>query len=240
MVEPEPLHPRLTRGFLEYAQRRGFIVDPARVQHPKDKPKVERGGPYVRERFFNCGDFDGLAHIRAAVVLEVAGLRGHGTTRRKLLVVFQDGERHALLPWDGDPYEIAHWRNARVHPGHHIQCLQALCLPGQPSKPWCSDIAISKNHKPTVLRHRVYWSITVLLTERLTRVDIVVLQYHGLTVLWSAKTTWKAATILGINGWMGGENFSAGRALALRVKSFPEHGSGYKGLRPNPEGQEVS
>ena len=34
--------------------------------------------------------------------------------------------RHTLLPWDGEPYEIADWRNAKVHPDHHIQCQQAL------------------------------------------------------------------------------------------------------------------
>ena len=39
----DSLHPRLTRGFLEYSQHRGFITDPARVRHPRDKPKVERG-----------------------------------------------------------------------------------------------------------------------------------------------------------------------------------------------------
>ena len=45
---PDRLHPRLTRGFLEYSQHRGFIADPARVRHPRDKPRVERGVPYVR------------------------------------------------------------------------------------------------------------------------------------------------------------------------------------------------
>ena len=44
----DALHPVLTRGFLEYSQRRGFIADAARVRHPKDKPKVERGVQYVR------------------------------------------------------------------------------------------------------------------------------------------------------------------------------------------------
>ena len=53
----DPLHPRLTRGFLEYSQHRGFILDPARVRHPRDKPRVERGVPYVRERFFKGGEF---------------------------------------------------------------------------------------------------------------------------------------------------------------------------------------
>ena len=53
----DPLHPVFTHCFLEYSQRRGFIADAARSRHPKDKPKVERGVPYARERFFKGGDF---------------------------------------------------------------------------------------------------------------------------------------------------------------------------------------
>ena len=82
----DPLHPRLTRGFLEYSQHRGFISDPARVRHPRDKPRVERGVPYVRERFFKGGEFTGLSDMRSAArrwCLEVAGQRIHGTTRRQ-------------------------------------------------------------------------------------------------------------------------------------------------------------
>ena len=137
----DALHPRLTRGFLEYSQHRGFIADPARVRHPKDKPKVERGVQYVRERFFKGGDFDGLAHLReeaARWCREVAGMRVHGTTRRQPLMVFRDEERQALVPWDGEPYEITHWRTAKVHPDHHVACQYALysvpsdlCAPGQ-------------------------------------------------------------------------------------------------------------
>ena len=138
---PDPLHPRLTRGFLEYAQHRGFFADPARARHPKDKPKVERSVPYARERFFKGATFDSLAHLRSEAprwCLEVAGRRIHGTTRRQPLLVFQEEERHALLPWNGEPYEIAHWRTLKVHPDHHIQCQLALysvpsvaCPPGQ-------------------------------------------------------------------------------------------------------------
>ena len=137
----DPLHPILTRGFLEYAQHRGFIPDPARVRHPQDKPKVERKVPYARERFYKGADFDDFTHVRAAAprwCLEVAGMRIHGTTRKQPLVVFQDEERHALIPWDGVPYEIAHWRTNTVHRDFHIQCLDALysvpshlCRPGQ-------------------------------------------------------------------------------------------------------------
>ena len=141
MAGPDPLHPRLTRGFLEYSQHRGFVADPARARHPKDKPKVERSVSYVREGLFKGGDFSGVAHLRAEAqrwCLEVAGMRIHGTTRRQPLVVFRDEERDALLPWDGDPYEITHWSTAKVHPDHHVACQYALysvpasvCPPGQ-------------------------------------------------------------------------------------------------------------
>ena len=137
----DPLHPRLTRGFLEYSQHRGFIADPARVRHPRDKPRVERGVPYVRERFFKGGEFTGLSDMRSAArrsCLAVAGQRVHGTTRRQPLAVFGDEERHALGEWDAEPYEMTGWRTAKVHPDHHIACQYALysvpsaaCPPGQ-------------------------------------------------------------------------------------------------------------
>ena len=137
----DSLHPRLTRGFLEYSQHRGFITDPARVRHPRDKPKVERGVQYVRERFFKGGDFKDLTHLRneaARWCRDVAGRRIHGTTRRQPLKVFLDEERPALAPWDGEPYEVTHWRTAKVHPDHHVAGQYALysvpstrCPPGQ-------------------------------------------------------------------------------------------------------------
>ena len=137
----DALHPRLTRGFLEYSQRRGFITDPARVRHPRDKPKVERGVQYVRERFFKGASFRDLPHMRKEALhwcREVAGQRVHGTTRRKPLEVFDAEERQTLLPWDGDPYEVTRWRNAKVQRDHHVTCQHALysvpsslCPPGQ-------------------------------------------------------------------------------------------------------------
>lgn len=136
----DPLAPQLTRGFLEYSQRRGFVADPARPRHPKDKPKVERGVPYVRERLFKGGQFLDLADLRTQArrwCLEVAGQRVHGTTRWLPLVVFREEEQAQLLPWDGEPYAVPDWRTATVHPDHHIAYRYALysvpsttCPPG--------------------------------------------------------------------------------------------------------------
>lgn len=137
---PDALNPRLTRGFLEYSQHRGFIADPARVRHPQDKPKVERHVDYVRERLFKGGHFNGLLDLRAQAVKwcsDVAGCRVHGTTRRVPLVVFNEEEKATLLPWDGEPYDVPAWHEVAVHPDHHIAYRYALysapdstCPPG--------------------------------------------------------------------------------------------------------------
>ena len=132
--------PRLTRGFLEYAQHRGFVVDPARVRHPQDKPHAERHMAYVQQRLFKGGSFLDLADCRRQArqwCLGVAGQRRHGTTHQVPLVVFQDEERSALLPWDGEPYDTPDWHMAIAHPDHHISYRYALysvpstrCQPG--------------------------------------------------------------------------------------------------------------
>ena len=102
---------------------------------------MERGVPYVRERFFKGGEFTGLSDMRSEArrwCLEVAGQRVHGTTRKQPLAVFRQEERHALGEWDAEPYEMTDWRTAKVHPDHHIACQYALysvpsatCPPGQ-------------------------------------------------------------------------------------------------------------
>lgn len=136
----DPLNPKLTRGFLEYVQFRGFFADPARVRHPQDKPKVENGVGYVKERFFKGGNFHGLTDTRQQArqwCLKTAGQRVHGTTQRLPLVVFQEEEQAWLLPWNGEAYDVPDWHNVTVHPDHHIAYRYALysapnitCPPG--------------------------------------------------------------------------------------------------------------
>jgi transposase len=40
VARADAVNPRLTREWLEYAQARGFVTDPARVRHPRDKPQA--------------------------------------------------------------------------------------------------------------------------------------------------------------------------------------------------------
>lgn len=134
------MNPVATRGFLEYSQARGFLIDPARVRHPKDKPHTERSMQYIRERFWKGGAFLDLADCRTQArrwCVEVAGQRVHGTTRHLPLAVFADEEQQTLLPYAGEPYDVPLWGQVTVHPDHHVAFQYALysapsrtCPPG--------------------------------------------------------------------------------------------------------------
>jgi transposase len=153
----DPLNPRLTRGFLEYVQFRGFFADPARVRHPQDKPKVESGVGFVKERFFKGGEFHGLADIRQQArrwCLGTAGQRVHGTTRRLPLVVFQEEEQTKLLPWNGEPYDVPDWRKVTVHPDHHIAYRYALYSAPSTSCPPGTKIEVRGDSKLVRLYNR--------------------------------------------------------------------------------------
>lgn len=121
--------PRLNRIFLEYAQERGFFVDPARVRHPDDKPRVERSVDYVRGAFFAGEEFSGLEDVRRRAerwCRDVAGMRCHGTTRRRPLEVFTAEERPILLPAPAEPYDVPQWLRVKVHRDQHICAGKAL------------------------------------------------------------------------------------------------------------------
>jgi transposase len=121
--------PGLNRVFLEYAQHRGFIVDPALPAHPTGKPKVERGIPYARQDFFRGETFQALADLQRRAVSwcrDLAGTRVHGTTRQVPRLVFERLEQPVLLPLTPEPFDRPTWAWATVHPDHHIQFRRAL------------------------------------------------------------------------------------------------------------------
>jgi hypothetical protein len=121
--------PGINRVFLEYAQFRGFVVDPAVVRHATGKPKVERGIPYCREDFFRGEAFRDVAEMQTRAVVwsrDIAGTRVHGTTRQVPRLVFETIEQAALLPLSPEPFDRPTWAEATVHPDHHIQFRRAL------------------------------------------------------------------------------------------------------------------
>ena len=122
VADADAVNPRLTREWLEYAQARGFVTDPARVRHPRDKPRVEAGVQYVQGNFFAGETFLDLADARAkkAAWLEVANARVHGTTRQVPAVVFAGREAPCLLPAPAGRYQVPYWAQVKVHVDYHL------------------------------------------------------------------------------------------------------------------------
>jgi len=134
VTEADPLEPRFNDAFLEYAQSRGFEIDPARVRSPKDKPRVERQVPYVRKSFYAGETFLDLADGQRRGVrwcMDEAGMRIHGTTQVRPLEHFRAEEAPRLLPAPSSRYDVPAYADPKVHRDHHIEVLKALySVPG--------------------------------------------------------------------------------------------------------------
>jgi Mu transposase, C-terminal domain len=128
VVKADAVNPRLTREWLEYAQARGFVTDPARVRHPRDKPRVEAGVKYVQGSFFSGEDFRDLADARVRMTgwLGVVNARVHGTTRQVPAAVFAELEAPCLRPAPAERYQVPYWAQVKVHVDYHIQVAKAL------------------------------------------------------------------------------------------------------------------
>lgn len=134
VTKADPLEPVLNQTFVEYAQSRGFVIDPARVRSPQDKPRVERTVAFVQSSFWAGEDFGCLTEAQAAAELwcrSRAGMRDHGTTHRHPIEVFNEEEAPVLLPAPTSPYDLPVYKSAKVHRDHHIQVGKALySVPG--------------------------------------------------------------------------------------------------------------
>lgn len=127
--------PKLNDAFREYAQARGFAVDPTRIRSPRDKPRVERCVQYVRSNFFAGEDFQNLDDCRVRAEQwcgQVAGMRIHGTTRLRPAEVFATDELPQLKPVPDEVFDIPTWSHPKVAPDRHVQVARALySVPGE-------------------------------------------------------------------------------------------------------------
>jgi transposase len=134
VIDADAIEPRLNQAFVEYAQSRGLVVDPARVGHPKDKPRVERTVGYVRGSFFAGEDFVDLADAQRraeAWCRTTAGQRVHGTTQRRPAEVFAAEEQPKLGSTPVLPYDLPVYARPKVARDHHVEVAKALySVPG--------------------------------------------------------------------------------------------------------------
>jgi transposase len=124
----DAVNPRLSQGWLDYAQHVGFGTDPTRVRSPQDKPRVERAVQYVRGNFWAGESFTDLADAQARVEAWCrgrAGMRLHGTTARRPAEMFTEREADALLPVP-QPYDQPVFTRVKVHRDFHVEVAKAL------------------------------------------------------------------------------------------------------------------
>jgi transposase len=125
----DPLKPLIATAFREYAQARGFLIDTARVRRPKDKARVERTVPTVREDCFRGERLLTLADAQRRAddwSLNEYGMRKHTRTQRMPLEHFNEVERACLLPAPTEPYDVPHWCDPKVGPDQFAVVCKAL------------------------------------------------------------------------------------------------------------------
>jgi transposase len=132
---PDIYDPKVNRAYGELAAHYGCLVDPARRGKPKDKPRVERPIPYVRDSMWRGRDWLDLPDMQAGALrwcVEVAGRRAHRSLDgASPLAVFEAVEAAALIPLPAAPFELASWSAPKVGPDSHVRVGRALY-----SVPW--------------------------------------------------------------------------------------------------------
>ncbi|HEU5267347.1 MAG TPA: hypothetical protein VFU35_11640, partial [Jatrophihabitans sp.] len=135
VTKADAINPTFSAGWLDYAQARGFVTDPARVRHAQDKPRVERVVQYVRGSWFAGENFTDLGDGQRGVeawCATTAGLRIHGTTCQRPVEQFAAEEAHLLLPPPGMPYDVPIFASPKVARDRHIEVDRALySIPGE-------------------------------------------------------------------------------------------------------------
>jgi hypothetical protein len=125
----DPLGARIVPEFLEYAQARGFVVDAARVRRAKDKARVERTVPFVREDCFGGERLATIEEARARALVwcrDEAGMRRHARTQRLPREHFETVELSRLLPAPTSRYDVPLWSTPKIARDQHAQVAKAL------------------------------------------------------------------------------------------------------------------
>jgi len=115
--------PEAQQAYRECAEHYGFLIAPCRPRTPQHKGKVEQGGVhYVVRNFLGGREPTALTAANREVrqwCLTTAGERQHGTTRDRPLTRFAT-ERSLLQPLPATGYDLAIWKQVKVHRDCHI------------------------------------------------------------------------------------------------------------------------
>ena len=117
--DPE-LNPRL-QSFCEHY---GTVILPTKPYTPRHKGKIENGIGYVQDNALKGLMFSSLAQQNRHLLhweTHIADTRIHGTTRKQVGKVFEEGERQALLPLPVNRFPYFHEAKRSVHRDGHIE-----------------------------------------------------------------------------------------------------------------------
>lgn len=115
--------PVLSEPYRKLAQHYGLILHPCRVRTPEHKGKVENGVRYVKRNFLAGETFLDIDDANRQVkiwVMEIAGLRDHGTIHEQPIARFER-ERDELLRLPDEPFELLSVRMLKLHPDCHVE-----------------------------------------------------------------------------------------------------------------------
>jgi len=125
----DSLEATINPTFLEYAQARGFHIDPARSRRPQDKGRVERSVRFVREDGFAGEQLQSIDEARERGTFwsrHESGMRRHSRTQRRPLEHFEAEEKPVLNPAPTAPYDLPLWCDPKVARDHFAQVDKAL------------------------------------------------------------------------------------------------------------------
>lgn len=132
---PDLYDPMINPAYQELASFYGTLIDPARARKPKDKPRVERPMPYIRDSFWAGRDFTSLEQMQDAALrwaTEVYGQHRHrGLDGITPWAMFEAVERSALAPLPVRPFESVQYSVGTVAPDCHVKAGKAFY-----SVPW--------------------------------------------------------------------------------------------------------
>ncbi len=115
---------KLAEPYRKLAQHYGCLIHPCRPRAAQHKGIVENGVHYVQRNFLapeQPADFPGANRAARVWVMEVAGVREHGTTHVPPLRRFHEEEQAALLPLPAEPFSLREVRGVKVHRDCHVQ-----------------------------------------------------------------------------------------------------------------------
>ena len=133
--KPDLYDPQINRAYAELASFYEVLIDPARAFTPKDKPRIERPMPYIRDSFFTGREFTSLPQMQQAALdwcLNVYGRHAHrGIDGVPPAELFAQIERDVLTPLPPRRFERVTYHVGKVAPDCHVKAGTALY-----SVPW--------------------------------------------------------------------------------------------------------